>query len=90
MPEPLCHPFYAVGSGWKFAMAGMHTGMSALDAVEFASNFDIYTNKKVRALNVKEFYERTKTTKGRAKRATPVEATKEASRGTTVPGDRGG
>lgn len=79
VPEPLRHPYYAVGSGWKFAMAGMFTGMSAVSAVEFASEFDVYTNNKVRWLNVKEFQENSKTKSRRATRASRMEDQKEGS-----------
>lgn len=72
LPELSKHPFIAVGSGWKFAMAAMHSGLSAVAAIEFASTFDIYTNNKVRWLNVKEFQENSKTrSNGRGKKRTP-------------------
>lgn len=53
--EKLAHPHYAVGSGWSFALAAMALGKNAIEAVEFASQFDIYTNDKVRWINVKDF-----------------------------------
>lgn len=77
LPEPLKHPYYAIGSGWKFALAGMHMGMSAVDAVDFASNFDVYTNNKIRWLNVKEFQETSKTQSRRTKRTSRVAEEKE-------------
>lgn len=71
IPDAIKHPYIAVGSGWKFAMAAMHSGMSAVAAVEFASEFDVYTNNKVRWLNVKEFQENSKTrSNGRGKKRT--------------------
>ena len=78
-PELLKHPYFAVGSGWKFAMAGMHQGMSAVAAVEFASEFDVYTNNKIRWLNVEEFQANSKTKSRRAKRAARVEKEEEGS-----------
>lgn len=36
-------PFYAIGSGRDFAIAAMALGKSALEAVELASRFDIWT-----------------------------------------------
>ena len=82
--EPIEHPYWAVGSGWEFAMAGMHLGMGAIQAVKFASEFDINTNSKIRYLNVKDFYSINAKTKsgGRSKRkeATPlVEVEEEGS-----------
>lgn len=78
-PEPLRHPYYAIGSGWKFAMAGMHQGMSAVAAVEFASDFDVYTNNKIRWINVKEFQETSKAKPRRTKRTTRMEAEEKGS-----------
>jgi hypothetical protein len=74
IPEPLGHPFYAVGTGWKFAMAAMHLGMSAPDAIAFAAQFDVYTNDKVRWIDVKEFF---KKKKSRGTKGTPRVETKE-------------
>lgn len=90
IPEPLRHPFIAVGSGWQFAMGAMHTGMSAVDAVEFASKFDIYTNNKVRALNVKEFFQSAEKPKRATRRTPPVEAKETGSGETPVQRDNGG
>lgn len=53
IPVPIGHPFYAIGSGWQLAMAGMFTGMSAEDAVKFAGEMNIYTNKEVQVVDVK-------------------------------------
>lgn len=78
LPEPLNHPFYAVGSGWKFAMAAMHSGLSAPDAVKFASELDVYTNDKIRYLNVEEVFKpkKAKATRGR-RQAEPQLASEE-------------
>lgn len=69
IPEPIKHPHYAVGSGWKFAMAAMHSGMSAPDAVKFASELDVYTNNRVRYINVSEIFasKKVKKTTGRGR-----------------------
>lgn len=84
LPDLVKHPFIAVGSGWKFAMAGMQQGMSAIDAVEFASQFDLYTNNKVRWLNVKEFEENSKTKSRRSKGKTRMEPEEEGDRKDSV------
>jgi ATP-dependent protease HslVU (ClpYQ) peptidase subunit len=68
IPEPLRHPFYACGSGWQFAMSAMHTGLSAVDAVKFSSEFDVYTNDKVRYLNVSEVFAAKETKKATGRR----------------------
>jgi len=70
-PDPMGHPFIASGSGWKFAMAGMHLGLSAVDAVKLASEFDVYTNDRIRYINVAELQGSTKETPKR-KRAPSV------------------
>ncbi len=44
---PIEHRFHAIGSGWRVAMAGMHIGLSAKDAVLLAGDLDINTNKIV-------------------------------------------
>lgn len=50
---PLDAPFYAIGSGWKIAMAGMACGLSASDAVKLAGSLDIYTNQFVDTYNIR-------------------------------------
>lgn len=82
IPTRLHHPFYALGSGWKFAMAAMHTGLAPVDAVKFAGEFDIYTNQKVRYLNVEDFIRnsKTQTRKGTSRRS----GGKAEQEGTTV------
>lgn len=51
-PELLYDAFYALGSGYKFALAGMHLGLSAEEAVKFASTLDIYTDDKIQLFDV--------------------------------------
>lgn len=87
IPDLLNHPFYAVGSGWKFALAAMHTGLSAVDAVAFAAEFDVNTNNKIRWLDVKQFNENSKTKSGRKQRASPVEIKEKEGRAAPVQGN---
>lgn len=42
-PLKLMTPFHAVGMGRDYAMAAMHLGKSAREAVELAAVYDIYT-----------------------------------------------
>ena len=45
-PYPIRHskpPFYAIGSGREYAMAAMHCGKTAAEAVEIAAVYDLYT-----------------------------------------------
>ncbi len=44
---PIEHEFHAIGSGSKLAMAGMQLGLTAKEAVEFASEMDVNTNSLV-------------------------------------------
>lgn len=69
-PDPLGHPFFACGSGWKFAMSGMLLGLSAVEAIKHASQLDIYTNDRIRFLNVKELQAKDSGNKGRRAKAT--------------------
>lgn len=39
-PEKVIEPFYAIGSGTKAALAAMHCGKSALEAVQIAALID--------------------------------------------------
>jgi ATP-dependent protease HslVU (ClpYQ) peptidase subunit len=43
-PVPVEHEFAAIGTGSKFAMAAMHLGATAKEAVLFASELDQNTN----------------------------------------------
>lgn len=49
---PVQAPFHACGSGRDFAMAAMHLGKSAREAVEFACLYDIYTGMPVTELSL--------------------------------------
>lgn len=48
---PLDAPFYAIGSGRKYALAALHLGKSAVEAVEVACIFDLWSGGPV---NTKE------------------------------------
>jgi hypothetical protein len=84
-PDRIVHPFYAIGSGWKFALAAMHLGLSAPEAVKFASELDVYTGGVIRVLNVKAFFENSSTRaapfkrKRRAKKPQEVQAKEEGN-----------
>lgn len=45
-------PFHAIGSGRDFAIAAMVLGKSALEAVELASRFDIWTAGPITELSL--------------------------------------
>lgn len=46
-PDPIMEPFYAIGSGAKEALAAMHCGKSAIEAVRVASVYDPYTGGRI-------------------------------------------
>lgn len=46
-PERIEEEFYAVGSGAMAALAAMHCGKSALDAVRIAARLDPYTGGRI-------------------------------------------
>lgn len=54
IPNLMVSPFYAIGSGWELAHAAMAMGLSAPDAVKFASELDVYTNAEVQIVNVQQ------------------------------------
>lgn len=51
-PEPLEDRFMAFGSGRDFAMAAMHLGKSAKEAIEIASIYDIATGMGIDTLTL--------------------------------------
>lgn len=53
-PQRVSQPFIAAGSGRDFAMAAMHLGKSAVDAIEVAAEFDIYTGGPIRFLTLEQ------------------------------------
>lgn len=46
-PVQILEPFYAIGSGAKAALAAMHCGKSAREAVKIAARIDPYTGGRV-------------------------------------------
>lgn len=46
-PDLILEPFYAVGSGAKAALAAMHCGKSAIEAVRIAAKLDPYTGGRI-------------------------------------------
>lgn len=49
---PVYEPFHAMGSGRDFAMAAMHCGKSAREAVEIAALYDVFTGGDVMAFDI--------------------------------------
>lgn len=49
-----CRPFFAIGSGRDFAMAAMHLGKTAVEAIGISHQFDVDTGSEVTALAVDE------------------------------------
>jgi ATP-dependent protease HslVU (ClpYQ) peptidase subunit len=65
-PVEIEHPFFAIGSGWKYAMAAMHAGDDARGAVKFASELDVYTNDVTEEFNTNEHQKEAKVPKQEA------------------------
>lgn len=57
-PDKVLEPFYAIGSGRKEALAVMHHGGSAVDAVRIAAKIDPFTGGKVHAMRLEPLKER--------------------------------
>jgi hypothetical protein len=53
-PDAVLEAFYAVGSGAKAALAAMHCGKSAVDAVRIAARIDPYTGGRVVSMSLEE------------------------------------
>jgi hypothetical protein len=51
-PFQILEPYHATGSGRDFALASMHLGKNAREAVEIAALFDLETGKGVDCLEV--------------------------------------
>lgn len=51
-PDQIFEPFYAVGSGSKEALAAMHCGKSAADAVRIAARIDPYTGGRIVSMSL--------------------------------------
>jgi hypothetical protein len=54
VPLPILDRFYALGTGGAYALAGMHMGKNAIEAVKFAAKFDCHTDEEVQHINVPE------------------------------------
>lgn len=50
----LDEPFYAIGSGTKCALAAMHMGATAVEAVEIAAKIDPHTGGKIKSYEHKD------------------------------------
>jgi len=70
LPQPVADPYYAIGSGWKFAVSGMVLGLSAEEALRHAARLDIFTNDTLQIVNIREQKQeqQAKTKRPRAKR----------------------
>jgi 20S proteasome alpha/beta subunit len=55
LPQLIEHPYYAIGSGSPYAAAAMEMGMSAVEAVKFASKLDVNTNDIVQTYTIKDY-----------------------------------
>lgn len=51
--DHITSPFYANGSGWRFAMGAMAAGASAVDAVRAAAVLDVHTGGEITVLSVR-------------------------------------
>lgn len=51
-PDKILEPYYAVGSGAKEALASMHCGKSAVDAVRVAATIDPYTGGRIVSMSL--------------------------------------
>lgn len=51
---PLETPYYAIGSGYKFAYQALHNGSSAEDALKATSLLDIYTSPEYTIYNIED------------------------------------
>lgn len=51
-PDKIIEPFYAIGSGCKEALAAMHCGKSAAEAVAIAAIIDPYTGDEIRTMSL--------------------------------------
>ena len=52
VPFPVTDRFHAIGSGRDFAIAAMHMGKTAREAVELAIVYDIYTGGPITELTI--------------------------------------
>ena len=73
VPQLLADPYYAIGSGWKFALAAMAKGDTAPEAVLFASTLDINTNSEIQTVDIYAQTEEEVAPKRRAKKSARTE-----------------
>jgi hypothetical protein len=59
-PVQVMESFYAIGSGAKAALAAMHCGKSAVDAVRIAARIDPYTGGRVMHMKLPVIVEKRK------------------------------
>lgn len=52
VPFQINQPFHAIGSGRDYAIAAMHMGKSAIEAVELACLYDVYTGAPITELSL--------------------------------------
>ena len=64
--QPIEHPYFAIGSGAEVAAAAMEMGMSAEEAVKFASKLDINTNDIVTTYKIPNAKEKSAVKKPKA------------------------
>lgn len=82
VPTLMTSEFYSLGSGWQLAYAAMVLGRSAVAAVRFAGQHDIYTNQEIRWINVEEFGKgKRKVTKARSDKQEAKETLEEIQAG---------
>lgn len=51
---PCTEPFWAIGSGRDFAIAAMHLGYCAKDAIQISARFDLTTGGKITVLELQK------------------------------------
>jgi len=61
LPQLVAEPYYAIGSGWKFAISAMVLGLSAEESIRFASKLDVYTNDVLQIVKISEQKQEIKT-----------------------------
>lgn len=64
-PESVLDPYWAIGSGAKAALAAMHCGKSAVEAVRVAARIDPYTGGRIVSMSLDEPVPRKRHRKGK-------------------------
>lgn len=62
-PQPIEHKYFAIGTGAPYACAYMELGHPAVEAVKFASKFDVNTNDVVTTYVIKDHAKKASATK---------------------------